>query len=501
MTIRGLLAAIVIPFFLLTCFVVWKYFDLVYYKSLRQMEARYTSDEITVIKKLTSSTSKRYLKIANDWGQWDDSYEFISDRNPRYIKSNLLPSTLKTTDSDIILLINNKADIVYALSSGGYHETLTDVVKGFKQAKTAKDEGTFFIRSGDGHIFFAAYSDITDSNDTMPSKGYFIILISADHFIRSAFSNTGFERIETESVKAGDTCNGNICGSFDKNHKNINIVMDIPTIDKQYLVRFNFTLTRDVFKFVNAMLDKTVLAVMFIFIIASSLMTLIMYFALLRNIRLITKDFDNIENSKDMDVRLPEKGVYELKLLARTANAAMDEIVSLNRKLTKMTNVDGLTGINNRRFFDIMLDREYRDAIRQQSVISLLMLDLDNFKMINDTYGHIAGDECLKTVAKAIANCLKRPSDIAARYGGEEFAVILPGTDKGGAFNVAERIRNAIAAASIACGCECRFSITISIGAHTRIPSPDSTPSDLIAKADQALYQAKTTKNRTVYSD
>ena len=169
-----------------------------------------------------------------------------------------------------------------------------------------------------------------------------------------------------------------------------------------------------------------------------------------------------------------------------------------NLKLERIAYVDVLTGLTNRRQFDEILEREWRRAIREQTALSLIMLDIDRFKDFNDLYGHLAGDGCLRAVAEALASVTKRPGDIAARYGGEEFALILPITDAAGAEKVAHAARTAVAALKIthARNASCGGSVTASLGVSTTYPQVGGTPNawlDLIAEADAMLYEAKRT--------
>ena len=122
----------------------------------------------------------------------------------------------------------------------------------------------------------------------------------------------------------------------------------------------------------------------------------------------------------------------------------IDDRKQFEEQMAALAMTDGLTGVLNRRAFDDALSREWEHTVRTTGQMSLLLLDIDHFKDFNDTYGHQAGDDCLRVVAAAIRNTLWRPNDILARYGGEEFAVILPDVDASGAVEVAERIRQAI---------------------------------------------------------
>jgi diguanylate cyclase (GGDEF)-like protein len=153
---------------------------------------------------------------------------------------------------------------------------------------------------------------------------------------------------------------------------------------------------------------------------------------------------------------------------------------------------DGLTGIANRRQFDKWLDREWRLAIRRQSPISLIMGDIDCFKLFNDHYGHPEGDECLKAVARALTAGLRRPSELLARYGGEEFACILPDTDLNGAVHFAASLLDNVRALGMAHEKSLVTDVvTMSLGAACLTPSVGDTPEVLIQAADTQLYAAK----------
>jgi diguanylate cyclase (GGDEF)-like protein len=186
---------------------------------------------------------------------------------------------------------------------------------------------------------------------------------------------------------------------------------------------------------------------------------------------------------------------YSLLVLTRKLDEA-------NRELTRLSTMDGLTGIANRRSFDASLLREWRRACRNGAPISVLVADVDSFKQFNDGYGHQVGDECLKAVARTLDGQLRRPSDLVARYGGEEFAAVLPETDPEGALTVAESMREAVHSLRITH----RFStvapfITVSVGVATLRPerSDESGFGRLLKLADDALYQAKRDgRNRSV---
>lgn len=168
------------------------------------------------------------------------------------------------------------------------------------------------------------------------------------------------------------------------------------------------------------------------------------------------------------------------------------QLQQANQELQRLASLDGLTQITNRRCFDHRLTMEWQQLAQEQAPLSLILCDIDYFKLYNDTLGHLAGDDVIKDVAKAISQTLKSPSHLVARYGGEEFAVILPNTDAEGALTLAKEIQTNVSALKLThpLSCISEF-ITLSFGVATITPNHQISPLSLIAAADQGLYQAK----------
>jgi diguanylate cyclase (GGDEF)-like protein/PAS domain S-box-containing protein len=183
--------------------------------------------------------------------------------------------------------------------------------------------------------------------------------------------------------------------------------------------------------------------------------------------------------------------------------AAEERIVALNLELEKQALTDGLTGLFNRRRFDEALGQEWSRAARAHQPLSLVMVDVDRFKLYNDHYGHQQGDDALRLVASALSKCCRRPGDLAARYGGEEMVLLLPGANEEGAMGRAEAARAAIQGLGLPhAGNPALPVLTASVGVATLLPSLDEVagaPQALIAAADAALYEAKRTgRNRVI---
>jgi len=186
--------------------------------------------------------------------------------------------------------------------------------------------------------------------------------------------------------------------------------------------------------------------------------------------------------------------------LEQSVQERTSELKTANEKLKLINTLDPITGLKNRRYFTRHLEQEYKRAHRAQKPVSVFMIDIDHFKNINDTCGHQAGDGCIIAVANTLTSVVRRPSDAVARYGGEEFTIILPDTNKEGAINVAERLRESIESLQLSFNGK-NISLTVSIGIHSEVPADNFDEEKALGLADQALYHAKETgRNRVVCS-
>lgn len=197
-----------------------------------------------------------------------------------------------------------------------------------------------------------------------------------------------------------------------------------------------------------------------------------------------------------LEIQRKANETLENKVRERT-----NELESANQKLAELSTTDALTGVRNRRYFDQVLEREFHRAFREREQLSVLMLDIDHFKSVNDDYGHQVGDEALRLVALVLKEVVHRTTDLCARYGGEEFAVVLPNTEVEGAYKVADKIRKKIAEQVIKTE-EQEFSLTVSIGVMGDAPASGDNVDVWLKEADDALYSAKEGgRNKVVLSD
>ncbi len=190
--------------------------------------------------------------------------------------------------------------------------------------------------------------------------------------------------------------------------------------------------------------------------------------------------------------------------LKKQVDTRTQELELVNEQLRVLSTLDGLTGISNRRYFEELLAQEWKRSLRDKTPVSLLMIDIDFFKNYNDTYGHQAGDECLKQITDAFAHRVRRPGDFTARYGGEEFVILLANTPITGAVKVGEDVRQLIENLRIPHKTsQVSQYVTASIGIVSVVPNMYNDPVGFVKKADTALYSAKRSgRNRIqVYVD
>lgn len=196
-----------------------------------------------------------------------------------------------------------------------------------------------------------------------------------------------------------------------------------------------------------------------------------------------------VEREASLEIEVKDRS-WELEI-------ALRELAEKNQALEQLTTIDALTDCHNRRYFDKRHLAEVRRAKRHQEPVALAMIDIDHFKSVNDRFGHLAGDECLRQVALVLKSSLKRSADLLFRYGGEEFAIIMPSTDAGGAHQVLDNIRKRVEETVISFA-EHKIQTTVSIGFCSGIIPLNLADDELLTVADQALFFAKRRGRNTV---
>lgn len=257
------------------------------------------------------------------------------------------------------------------------------------------------------------------------------------------------------------------------------------------------------FEFATSSVSIGVVAALAITVIAALARALVLHARLARRTRELERELEHRQRAEaelqgirdDLENRVRER-TQALEARNEELSRLRLALETANQRLKRLVAVDALTGIANRRHFDRALDRELRRARRERQPLSLIFLDLDEFKRFNDSCGHTQGDEVLKRVALTLDETFRRGGDLVARYGGEEFAVVLPGVDARRAGLYAERLRRRVWRLAIThAGSQVSDRITISAGVATVTPHVpgfiDATADALLRAADQALYRAK----------
>ncbi|MDZ7844456.1 MAG: diguanylate cyclase [Anaerolineales bacterium] len=214
-----------------------------------------------------------------------------------------------------------------------------------------------------------------------------------------------------------------------------------------------------------------------------------------RSVLSILSDFFALEEEltrAQREIEKRKKTELERDQLIKELKESRKKYKELSERLHQVSITDELTGIANRRFFNQMLETEWKRSRRNDEPLSLLIMDVDNFKAINDQFGHLRGDQYLQTVAQALSTAFQRPGDLLARFGGDEFAAVLPATDQQGAIRVAEKCRLILKELEFTFGKDQhQMGVTLSVGVVTAQPDPAVSPEALLNTADQALYRAK----------
>lgn len=218
--------------------------------------------------------------------------------------------------------------------------------------------------------------------------------------------------------------------------------------------------------------------------IGSMLEFTLLSFALAHRVKLAREENERLQmaHATELEHRVQER--------TRDLDKAMDELTRANERLQELTEQDALTGLKNRMFLSERMPEVWRLAQRWHTPVSVLMIDVDHFKRVNDDYGHLAGDDAIRLVAEVIAHTVQRPGDHAVRYGGEEFLVLLPQTHTVGAAHIAETIRLGVQSLDFQHNGQ-RIPLTVSIGLASVVPTIDLPPQALLNAADKLLYQAK----------
>ncbi len=457
--------------------------------------------------------------LCRDWAVWDDSYEFMRSRSEVFIASNLNEETQRNNRLSLLAYCAPDGSVVWAqaMNPVSAEPIVFDFLGG---GRIARDHPVFLATRSKtgicvtehGPLLFSTRA-ILRSDESGPSNGFLVMgrLLDQDtQDILRQQTRIPFEVIfplvdgqtQCESGGLGKMNGENVTYATEYAGDVIRICSAYRDQDGHPIFGVDYQFPREITKegLANMRFAALILAVSSVVILV--MLNFLLQVVVLRPVQRLTEHAAHLERAGDYSARLNMDREDEIGRLARSFDAMVqtvsertEDLKRANERLTQLSLLDGLTGIPNRRMFDTYFKQEWRRAVREKTPLSVVLLDVDSFKLFNDRHGHQKGDLCLVDVAAVLQQQIHRPADLAARYGGEEFVLVLPNTEAAGASLLAERIRLAVRELRIGHGAsEASPWVTVSQGVATMIPlleQGDHGMADLLARADQALYAAK----------
>lgn len=482
------------------------------------IEAEKNSRIISAIRNEVDQLSSTVL----DWSIWDDSYAFLSSGSAGFIKSNLSIDSLKNIKADVIYFYDRSGKIFWKASYDFENMKFRDIEL-FSETRLPKDHPFMLriknnipgnhsplaglYRTPQGLCLLAANEIVRSDGSGRPAGVLVMGRLFDDKYIKKIekLTNCVFSLKEVPEVGMTDSDSPILSeiilpGSFSREGSGNTMFYYTPLTDitGKVLVYMYRESKREIIMREKLTAFFLQLNVFFM----GSIAVIIMYIVLNRwtvapIVQLLEK-IRKIKESENFTSDLPTDRSDEVGKLAHEFNSLMHMVKYQNiireeiaSQFEDLANIDQLTKLANRRKFDSALANEWRRAKRFKKELSLLMIDIDYFKKLNDSYGHLKGDEYLHKIAQAIKGSLRRPGDLPARYGGEEFSVILPETGEHGAYFVARVIEQNIEELKLVHEYSESGRITVSIGIGVVVPDERCSESDIIGKADKALYTAK----------
>ncbi len=512
---------------------------LIIFPTFQSLEHQFAKGDIDRVEEVIFKTINLVDRQLYDWSSWDDTYNFIDNVNNKYIEANLNAMTFSNLQINVVYFLDiefkpiwtrtfkfDLEDIKQVENTTNEENTVQSIsllqnelekLKSFSSDEPQVIKGMFFQ-----HGMPVAFSirPVFDSEELGTKKGYMIFGRTLDQFTIEKFSSQLHKKFNIQVM----TKNSLSMSDFSNNEYRLESVnADVLKIYKSYLFDDNtvFSISTMYPKVITqsgrrsleyALLSSLAIGVFMILIIAVLLKQRV--FLPLSN---LAKQMQDISKSKNYKLRATVSSEDEIGILSKEfnnmltmieknnneLNDANDQITKTNATLEKLTLTDTLTQVANRLGLERKLKVDWEALYREQRPLSIIMIDIDNFKLFNDHYGHPRGDMCLQQVAKIFSNNTQRPRDMVARYGGDEFILVLPEINTKAALHIAQRIQNDIAK----CEIEHKYNdvsafVTISIGIAGVTPSATMSVDSIIHNADKALYTAKRNgRNRIEVSD
>ncbi|WP_181872707.1 diguanylate cyclase domain-containing protein [Billgrantia montanilacus] len=471
---------------------------------LLEDEEQYAGGELDRVERAIGSELGHMRRLVEDWAFWDDTYDFVQGERPEYVDSNLYESTLETLDLDLMIFLDAHNQPRWVVGYNGEGEFTScpgtappcdwaDTYIDFLQARLEgenEEPQTWLLAKPE--LAMATMSGIYQSREVSPSAGWLLMVrpLSAP-WVEQLRDTTGIDLSLTSIAQDNDVTHD---GLERISANRMTASRTVEAMPDDHLIRIDTLLPRQRYQ---ASLETFRFALYWT--VGVLVVTLLVVLWLLERIVLAPiRQFSHFTQRMHHDALPPPmpasllKRRDEIGTLAQEFRNLLDHQHQQSALLLELSQHDSLTGLANRRLFDERLEKAVHMAQASGHEVSALMIDIDHFKLYNDHYGHLAGDECLIALAECMSRHLGRQDYLVARTGGEEFSVLLPDTSLEAAIDHGEALRLAIQeralphATSPTAAC-----VTVSIGVASCHPSASNNPTALMQAADNALYRAK----------
>jgi diguanylate cyclase (GGDEF)-like protein len=462
------------------------------------------------VQKVMDASVASLTSQTRDWAEWTDMYEYVRApaRHAEWVKSNLNGQALETADLSFVDVLNGQGHVVLAVRMPAPAEDWRVPAEVRKQLVQSMQAPGAAARCGllpsAQSLSLVCASRITRSDHSGDFLGAVLMGRTLDaRRLAQWQEQTGFglRLLSVDEVPAQvswwkDATPEHRLGRRDMAvlaQPQTNVLYTVLTdVIGQSTRALEVQIPRELFARTQALQARVVEHAMLSSLLVAVLLAVAVHWLLVRRLRAFKSQLQALASEAAWSRRIRVPGNDELGVLACEVNLMLDMIDDQVKDLTAQSMTDTLTGLPNRRAFDMRLALEFGRARRQEHALSLLVVDVDFFKRFNDRYGHPTGDAALRTVAEVLCAACTRAVDLAARMGGEEFAVLLPNTPMDGAVDIATRIQRLLAGKAVPhadSGVDAH--LTVSIGVAT-IHVQDETAHALVERADRALYVAKT---------
>jgi diguanylate cyclase (GGDEF)-like protein len=476
------------------------------------IERRFAMDSA---KRVISGFDEQLAAIAalnQDWGLWDELYFHIQRPSKTFERSNIGGAAMQTSNFNAVLILDRKGTTVgfgaRELSNGSLpqaDELLVPLRKRWKNyplTSSARECGLAFLQT---MLSAVCWGQVLHSDGSGPAIGTILMARELNaEALKTIAQNAGAAFTLMHSLIANDVSNESDLWTLSSfkylQHNEVSVLYAPSTItltyplwglDKSPLASVSMQLERSLLLQAQRVVTGTLLQMAAVTLITGLLLLAAVHFWLVRPITRLHKEVNALSTSRRWDSVLHYDRNDEIGALTQGINGLLSVLHDQVDALETLSSTDALTGLANRRHFDERLKLELGRMARRSARLSLLLVDVDHFKLYNDHYGHPKGDEILQQLGQLLQHC-GRQQDLAARIGGEEFSLLLPDTDTAGARALSDKIRKGLEALNLLHAKSPTSSkLTVSIGVATWSSLSDGGATELIAQADKALYTAK----------